>query len=238
MSSINFTIASGEAPFKCELIGSDKPIETYNEIGSYTIHDVGNDFYTLQITDSNGCVFVKDVLVDPSTTTSSTTSKPNNKIVIGVAQDPTLIFNPDASNRNSEFTGFPDANIVTLYLWLKTVDGKPLDNNMTFSYEIKSPNVVDNSTFEYIDVSDQIHLDVQETTFGPTATLKGDMILKTNFIESFFEFKYNKGSSNQRFTITLGTTNYSINVEIPIMIDVGTTYGVHTLEIGTIIFEY
>ena len=237
-NSITFTIASGASPFEVELLGSGIPKAIYPALGTYTIPNVINGAYTLQIVDSNDCVFEEDILVDPAVTTTTTTKLPGNSIVIGNAQDQILIFNPDASNRNSEYSGFPDPNIVQLFLWFKTFDGKPLTSNYMYSYDIFSPNISDNSLFSYVDVSDQIHMEVIEGNTGPISPLQGSIILKAGFIEAFFEYTYFKGTVDQRFTIDITAMADTIYTNIPTKIDVSTIYGINTLLRDRIILDY
>lgn len=237
-NSITFTIAKGAAPFEAELLGSGIPKATYPALGTYTIPNVINGAYTLQITDSNDCVYEQDLLVDPAVTTTTTTMIPSNSIVIGNAQDQMLIFNPVATNRNSEYSGFPDPNIVTLYLWFKTYNELPLTNDVIFSYDIYSTGSSGISTFQFIDVSDQIHMEVQETNVGPISPLQGNILLKQGFIESFFEYKYIKGATNKRFVIDMSSIGDNVYPNIPTIVEAGTIYGIDTLLWDRIIFNY
>lgn len=237
-SSITFTIVDGAAPFTVELVNSTIPIKTYSMSGTYTISDVPNGVYTLKITDSNDCVFEKVLTVNPTITTTTTTEAPGNSIVIGHAQDPLLIFNPTATNRNSEYSGYPDLDTVTLYLWFKTLNGEPLTTNKSFSYEIAAPNVSNASYFEYVDVSDQIHAIISEGSVGPVSPLTGSIILETGFIESFFKYIYFRGSADKRFSIDIITPQNNIYTGIPTKDDSGKTYGITTLENNKITLDY
>jgi hypothetical protein len=203
MGDINFYIGSGAAPFVAELLGSDKPDQTLTTIGAYQFVDVENGVYTLRITDGNGCVDENEVIVDPFVTTTTTTVIPGSSIVVGHTQDPVTIFNPDATNRNSEYEGFPDPDVVVLYLWFKTLDGTPLNALKQFDYTFSVTGISGTSQFTFTSVSDEIHCEVQESATGPTEPLTGTIILKENFIESYFEYVYYRGSTDKRYKIEL-----------------------------------
>lgn len=235
---ISFDIVNGVPPFEAVLSGSTIPSQTYNNVGTYSFNNVPNGVYTLVIIDGNGCVFKKELIVNPSVTTTTTTIQPNNSIVIGNAQDQLLIFDPNATNRDTPYIGYPDPNIVDLYLWFKTLDGKPLIDIKTFSYEIRSENVTDNSLFEFIDVSDEIHYEVTETLNGPSPTIRGNIILKPGFIESYFHFIYHKGIASQLFDIEVVGSVNDIYTGINTKLDDGKNYGIITLQSDRIVIEY
>ena len=238
MNSLTFTIATGAPPFEAELLGSGIPPAVYPAVGTYTILNVNNGVYTLQITDSNGCIFEQEITVDPNVTTTTTTVQPGNSIVIGNVQDPILIFNPTATNRSSAYIGYPDPAVVTLYLWFKTLDGQPLTSDTPFTYEIAGRNIIGGSIFSYNDVSDQIHMEVLEATSGPITTLTGDILLKTGFIESFFEYTYFKGAVDQLMQIDVTAPNNNIYTGINTKFTDGKAYGITTLNTGRIIMQF
>ena len=234
MNSVSFTIVNGDAPFTAELVGSGIEPEVYTSTGTYTIYDVYNGVYNLVITDSNGCLYEQEVIVDPEVTTTTTTTFAPDSIIIGNAQDPMLIFNEVATNRNSEYGG----ETVTLYLWFKTLDGRALTSNKEYDYVIEATNIIGTSQFVYTDVSDQIHMEVFEGNTGPTSSLYGNIVLKTGFYEGYFEYVYEKGAVDQRFTVDLSAASNSIYTEIPTKSDAGTTYGIDILETDRITMDF
>jgi hypothetical protein len=139
MATVIYTIAGGVAPFTVELTPSLIPINTHLSIGTFSFTNVENGDYTLVITDSNECVYEYQLTVDPFVTTTTTTVIPGNNIIVGQIQDPILIFNPNSTNRSNHYFGdtLTDTNI-TLYLWFKTLDGKPLTSSKTINYSINA----------------------------------------------------------------------------------------------------
>jgi hypothetical protein len=247
MSNIlNFNITGGLAPYEVELVGSGIPKQTFDSSGYKSIADVPNGVYMLNITDSNLCVFEQEIFVDPFVTTTTTTQTPGNSIVIGNVQDSFLIFNPEGTNRNSEFTGFPDPNIVTLFLWFKTFDGVPLDEQVSFNYTINAPEIYEDggSLFIFNLLSDQIHAEVIESISGPTPNLTGTILLKPGFIETYFQYTYLKGAVDPDFFIDITSPAYAygtnlIYTGVPTRDDAGTTYGVFDpVEGNRIIITY
>jgi len=237
MPNINFNIIDGIPPFEVELIGSTIPKIIYNNAGAYSIDGIDNGVYILKIIDANECIYEKEIIVDPSVTTTTTTKIPGKSIVIGHTQDPILIFNPNGTNRNSEYNGYPDSDIVTLYLWFKTYNGKPLDNNILLNYEIISSDQNINSTFEFNSVTDEIHCEVIENTSGINNVIDGNIILKNGFIESAFKYTYNK-TINKRFEIEIQSSLDNIYPNLQTKLDAETTYGITSINSGGIILNY
>ena len=237
MGNINFNIVSGAPPFEAELIGSLKPNQVFNNTGQYSFNDVSNGVYTLRISDANGCVYEKEVIVNPNITTTTTTTIPGNSIIVGHAQDSLLIFNVDATNKNGDYTGYPDSDIVTLYLWFKTNNGEPLNNSKILNYRINTTGGTADSTFEFNRLSDQVHAEVQENITGPNDTITGDIVLKEGFIETFFEYTYYRGT-NRRFQINIESPLDDLNPNLETKIDAGTTYGITSIDINEINFDY
>ena len=235
MPNINFNIVSGTAPFEVELIGSSIPALSFNSTGQQSITDVPNGVYALRITDANGCLYEKEMIVDPNVTTTTTTTIPGNSIVVGHAQDPLLIFNPDGTNRNGDFSGYPDPDIVTLYLWFKTFNGKPLAGDRVLTYNIDAN---DGSEFEFNKLSDQIHTEVIEDASGPADPISGSIILRAGFIESFFEYTYYRGNVNKRFQIDIQSPLGELYPNSETNGDAGTTYGITSINTGQIILDY
>lgn len=230
MNTVLFNIESGAPPFIVELIGSEIPKLTFNTIGEKQINNVPIGIYTLKITDSNDCEFEQQIYVDQSITTTTTTRVPENAIVVGNINDPLLIFNENATNINNIFNGYPDPNIVTSYLWFKTFTGEKLDEEISLDYTISSGSDPLNSEFIFNKLSDQVHAEVIENSFGPALTISGTLLLKKDFIETFFEFTYLKSSSDDDFYIDITSSLPGENLiytGVPTKSDVGTTHGVY-----------
>lgn len=237
-NQINFNIISGVSPFKAELIGSLKPDQTFITTGEYSFNDVDNGVYILKISDANGCMFEKEIIVDPSITTTTTTKMPEDMIVIGQAQDPLLVFNPIATNKNGDYVGYPDSDIVTLYLWFKTLNGEPLDSPQTFSYSIEVSGDTGDSTFKFNTLSDQIHAEVQENITGPNDSILGDIIFRKGFIETFFEYTYYRGSTNKRYDINIQSPVNKVYPNLKTKDEAGTTFGISNISSNEIILNY
>jgi len=235
---IYFTIVDGAPPFEAELIGSSIPKKIFNSVGSYYIYNIENGVYTLKITDGNGCVFEKEVIVNPNVTTTTTTFIPDYSILIGNSQDPITIFNPNATNRNSQYIGYPDQDVVELYLWFKTLDGKPLESNKVLTYEISSTGGTALSTFKYDSVSDEIHTEVNRDVSGPATLISGNIILKPGFIESFFKYYYYRNGTNKEFNISIGSNNNIIYPLFNTRFDENKTYGIESISKSVINFNY
>lgn len=235
---VNFNIVSGTIPFEVELIGSTIPIQTFNSLGVHSINNVPNGVYTLKITDGNGCEFEREIIVDPFVTTTTTTIIPGNFIVVGQAQDPLIIFNPAGTNKNGNYVGYPDPDIVPLYLWFKTFDGKPLVNSIVLNYNIGITGGTADSQFEFNSLSDEVHAEVQESVTGPANTILGSIILKPGFIETFFEYTYYRGSVNMRYQIEIISTAEKLYPNSETKNDAGTTYGISSIDVGSVILDY
>jgi hypothetical protein len=250
MAVVTYNIASGQAPFTAQLLPSTTLINEHATTGTFYFENVPNGVYTLRITDANLCVYEKEMTVDPFVTTTTTTVLLGNSIVVGNAQDTLLIFNPDATNRNSGYSGYPDPDIVTLYLWLKTFDGKPLTSEIGFSYNFKGTTTTTTTTtttstttgwgpsFDFLGLSDEIHTEINETASGPAQNISGTLSLKTGFIETYFKYAYLKGS-NPEFTIDITSlSGDKIYTNIPTKYDDGVNFGVDTLERDRITFLF
>lgn len=238
MNSVRFNISSGAAPFQAELLGSELPILNIPSTGIYQFDDVPNGAYTLRVVDANGCEYEQDILVDPFVTTTTTTVLPDDVLIIGNTQDNITIFNPVATNRNSRYSGFPDPDVVELYLWFKTTDGLPLTGNKTMTYTIEASGLTADSQFEFVDVSDEIHLEIQETSTGPTSPLTGNLLFKTGFIESYFRYTYYRGAVDKDFVITISSPSSDINDTVETAQEAGTIYGVDDVSRTEIILVY
>jgi len=238
MATVTYNIASGQAPFTAQLLPSTTLINEHATTGTFTFEDVPNGVYTLRITDANLCVYEKEMTVDPFVTTTTTTILPDDSIVVGNAQDTLLIFNPDTSNRNSEYTGYPDPNIVTLYLWLKTFDGKPLTSEIGFSYNFEALSAIYGANFNFLSLSDEIHTEINESASGPATTISGTLSLKAGFIETYFEYRYLK-SLDPGFTIDITSlSGDKIYTNIQTLGEAGTSRGIDSLERDRITFLY
>jgi hypothetical protein len=236
MAIISYRIASGLAPFTARLTPSSIPENVHMETGTFLFVDVPNGIYTLQVEDANGCIFERELTVDPFATTTTTTIVEEDSLVVGNAQDPILIFNKGATNRSSEYIGFPDPDVVTLYLWVKTLNGEPLITQKQFNYEISSDIPEDQAIFNIVDYSDQINSQISETASGPAPNIEGEIVLLPGFIEGFFEYTYERDINN-RFTIDLTS---SIDVFDPNLTLTGGTniYGVTTSEKQRIVMQF
>lgn len=235
MGNIRFNIESGAKPFIVKLLGSDKDDLIINEYGETIIYDVSNGIYELNITDSNGCIFNKEMIVNPNITTTTTTKIDGKSLIIGHAQDELVIFNEGGTNRNSEYNGYPDGDVVELYLWFKTFDGEPLDEQKLLNLEI---NGEDDSSFNYVVVSDQIHVDTLNILNSVENQITGQVILKEGFIESYFKYILYKGNNNPRYSIRLYSSLPNIYTDINTRIDDGKTYGIENITNNEILLKY
>lgn len=235
MAIVTYNIASGLPPFRAKIIGSSLPENIHNDIGVYQFDDVPNGVYTLQIEDANNCIFEKEITVDPFVSTTTTTIIEDDLLVVGNAQDPLIIFNPNATNRSNSYQGFPDPLYVELYLWLKTLNGAPLETQKDFSYDI-TINSLSGSTLELIDYSDQIHSNIVRGSSGPLANINGDIELYPGFIEGYFKYVVDRGADD-RFIIDLTAAN---NIFYPNLELTGGTkiYGVTTAEKDRIVMQF
>ena len=238
MGNINFKIVSGTPPFEAELVNSFKPVQTFNNTGQYSFTDVPNGVYVLKITDANGCLYEKELIVNPNITTTTTTQIPGDSIIVGHAQDPLLIFNPVATNKNSDFSGYPDPDVVTLYFWFKTFNGEPLSNDKFLTYKINVTNETGDSEFEFNKLSDQVHAEVQEDTSGPSDSIFGNIVLNAGFIETYFEYTYYRGSTDKRYQIDIQSPLEELYPNLETKADAGTTYGITSINEGRIILNY
>lgn len=234
MAVINYTIQSGAAPFTAELTPSLIPVNIHNETGTFQFNDVPDGNYTLIIKDSNECVFEQELNVDPLVTTTTTTIPSGDLIVVGQAQDDLLIFNPDATNRDQKYVGFPDENIVMLYLWLKTLNGAPLTEQKSISYNISGG--VDN-TFSFVGLSDEMNAEVIESVEGAAESISGQIILKEGFIETFFEYIYVKNPSNPTLRVELNSTINWLYEDIP-LVDNNNQYGVTYIDGDNVVMNF
>ena len=189
MGTVEYTIVSGAAPFTAELIPSLIPINNHNVVGTYSFIDVPDGGYALIITDSNGCTFQQEITVDPLIATTTTTIIEENSIVVGNTQDESLIFSIQGTNRDSHYDGYPNPNTLILYLWFKTLNGAPLTEQKIINYSFTSVN---ESTFLFNELSDQMHAEVIQIIPGIASAISGQIILKVGFIETYFKYVYVK----------------------------------------------
>jgi len=231
-ATISYTIVSGAAPFIAELMPSNISANIHNTAGTYYFINVPNGVFTLTITDSNGCVFSQDLTIDPSVTTTTTTQAPRSSIIIGNTDDQTLIFNPNGTNRNTHYTGFPNPNSVTLFLWLKTLDGTPLNIQKVINYSIAAVN---GNVFQFNSLSDEIHANIVPSITVPS--LGGQLILNVGFIETYFMYTYIKNPASPNFQINLNTTSDLFYTNISLT--GGTNqYGVTHIDRQNIIMQF
>ncbi len=190
MATISYKITSGEAPFTAELTPSIIPIAIHDVVGTYEFNDVPNGNYTLIIVDSNGCVFMSEIVVDPLAIPPVIIDTPTgDAMIIGQTQDETQIFENNTTNRDDSYIGYPDSNIVTLYLWFKTSNGEPITSNKIINYRFDASGT---TSFIYDSLSDEIHTQVIETISGPSNVMSGQITFSVGFIETFFKYTYIK----------------------------------------------
>jgi len=234
MGTVRYTIVSGAAPFVAEITPSLVPDNLHVAVGTYEFNDVPNGGYALIITDSNGCVFEQEITVDPFVTTTTTTAPPGNSIVVGNTQDESLIFNINGTNRDSHYEGYPNPTTMTLYLWLKTLNGAPLTAQRVLNYSFVATSA---STFTFNTLSDQVHAEVIPSTYGPATAINGQLILKAGFIETFFQYSYVKNPAIPNYQIDLNSTGDWLYTGIPLT--GGTNiYGVTYIDRDNVIMKF
>jgi hypothetical protein len=237
MATIEYTINNGTPPFTVALAPSNIPSNIHNEVGSYVFNDVANGEYNIIFTDANGCEYTKELIVDPTVEDPIIEEIAGNSIVIGQAQDEELIFDVDSTNRAIGYTGYPEGNEVTIYLWFKTLDGKPLEVNRVLNYTINCTSGDGDAIFNFIKLSDQIHAEVLEIVGGPSNQIKGQIVLKRRFIESFFQYTFNMYVTNPRYEININVDGDWINYEIPLIDDIN-IYGVTYVDNKNVVLNF
>ena len=237
--NFKFKILSGELPMTIELLNSSKEPYIVYSYGEYLFENVPEGEYTLKVTDANNCIFERPVEIDGHTTTEI--SIPDNAIIFGNADDRLTIFNENATNRNSVYVGFPDMNIVDLYFWFKTKNGKPLNDIQTFHFDIRSTDPVNiNNIIDYISTNDEINMEITNKV-ETVNKISGDIILKYSFIEGFLWYRFNKVfSSDSRFQVHVNaiTPNIFFDTSIPTRTDEGKTYGIETITHTDILMNF
>lgn len=213
MATVKYNIVNGAGPFIAELTPSLIPENIHITTGTYEFQNVPNGGYTLIITDSNGCAFEQEITVDPLVTTTTTTLAPGNSIVVGNAQDESLIFNVNGTNRDSHYDGYPNPNTSILYMWLKTLDGAPLTTEKILNYTITADS---GSTFIFNAFSDEIHTNIIQNSTGPATSISGQLYLKSGFIETYFQYTYTKNPVNPNFQIDLDSSTNWLYTGIPL----------------------
>jgi hypothetical protein len=241
-ATIFYTVTNGAMPVTVELTPSFIPANVHTETGTYSFINVEDGEYTLIFTDSNGCVYEKEIIVNPFVTTTTTTVVPGDRMIVGQSQDTLLIFNEDATNRSEHYFGDTpvDTNII-LYLWFKTLNGEPLTSNKTVLYSITAINpvtgVTGSSQFTYLDVSDQIHAEVIESMSGPSKTIAGTISFQAGFIETYFKYRYQKDLVIPDYQIDLNA--YANWLDPNILLTGGTnTYGVVYVDGDNMILKF
>jgi hypothetical protein len=236
MSNIRYNIVNGIAPFNVELVGSTLLPQIIINIGVHYLYNVPNGSYVLKITDSDGCVFEKNIVVDPTITTTTTTVL-GSSIIVGNTISEVTVFYSNSTNRDFKYNGYPDSNIVDLYLWFKTADGKALNENIAFNYLITNKTLTLDSEFKFDFISDQIHMNVFEDTIGRSSTISGQIVLLPGFIESLFKYTFYK-ITDEGFKIELISTSNIFNTEIPTRFDDNVNYGIETLSSDEILLIF
>jgi hypothetical protein len=92
--------------------------------------------------------------------------------------------------------------------------------------------------FQFNSLSDQIHSEVQEDVSGPNDSIEGNIILKSGFIETYFEYIYYKGTINKRFEIEINSQTNNLYPNSKTKVISGTNYGISEIDIGTIKLNY
>lgn len=214
---IHYNIVNGQPPFLVNLIPSIIPTVTHSETGEYFIDDVPNGDYVLTINDSNECQNDFNIVVNPNIITTTTTTTGGEYIIVGQTIDETLIFNTGATNVSDEYVGYPNENIVHVYLWFKTYDGSPLENSKIINLQINS---VGGSTFQYLGMSDEINTElINVVTLTDTTILSVDVLLKEGFIETFFKYEFNKNINDSEYDIILSINDSSFFKLLPITVN-------------------
>jgi hypothetical protein len=233
MATVRYTIVSGAAPFTAELTPSLVPENIHATTGTYQFNNVPNGGYNLVITDSNGCVYQQELNIDPLVTTTTTTVAPGNSIVVGQAQDESLIFSVQGTNRDSHYDGYPNPNTSVLYLWLKTLNGAPLTTQRVVNYSIVAASA---STFAFNTLSDQFHAEVIGAV-GPSEAISGQLLLKVGFIETFFQYTYVKNPGNPNYQIDLNSTGDWLYTGVPLTGGTN-TYGITYIDRDNVIMKF
>ncbi len=237
MATVKYTIVGGVAPFTAKLIPSSLPSNIHYSTGTYQFDNVSNGICVLNIVDSNGCEFEQELNVNPSITTTTTTLPPGDSIVVGNTDDINLIFDTDGTNRDSRYEGYPVATQATLYVWLKTYDGKPLAAQKTINYTINSTVSGSTSTFKFLGVSDEIHTEVIQSNAGPNNLIAGQIILKPDFIETYFKYSYYIDTAKPDFKIELNAVVEWLLIDIP-LVDTNKIYGVTYIDRDNVIMNF
>jgi len=238
MATVEYTIISGEAPFTAELTPSLVPVNIHTIPGTYNFINVPDGGYTLSITDSNGCIYQKELNINQFVSTTTTTIIPGSSIVVGNVQDESLIFNIKGTNNFNHYGENSIDTVFTLYLWLKTLDGLPLTTQKTINYKIiATTGLTSGSTFVFNSLSDWIHTNVVEITSGPSKAINGQIVLNVGFIETYFMYTYNKYLTVPDFKITLDSPLDWLYTNIP-LIEGLLKYGVTYIDTKNIILNY
>jgi hypothetical protein len=232
MGNIKYTIVSGAAPFVAELVPEIVEPNIHNAVGTYEFVNIPNGTYKLTITDSNNCAYSEWITVNPNITTTTTTKAPNgDSIVVGQVQDSLLIFDENSTNRSSHYIGYPDENIVELYLWFKTLDGKPLTSTKILNFSI-SGNIGTTISFNLSSgqlLSDEINTEIYNLNGSGTAVINGQLILKKNFIETYVKYTFIKNPSNQDLFIKIEGSIGDLYNKLDLTDEIYTPYGVESI---------
>lgn len=235
MGNIIYTIESGAAPYTASLIPEIVEPITHEIEGTYQFSDIPNGTYQLIITDSNECTYSAWIIVNPNVSTTTTTSAPNSdSIVIGNSQDVILIYDEDGTNRNAPYVGYPDENVVELYLWFKTFDGKPLNTNKVLNFNIVSTI---NSIINFNELSNEINSELINIDNEIPNILEGELLLKKDFIETYIKYTFYKTDINNDLNITINGSSGDIysNLEL---IDETNSYGIISINNAEVIMNY
>lgn len=228
MATIKYTIASGNPPFIAQLIPSVVPNNLHSTTGTFEFNNVPNGYYSLIITDSNECSYTEELLLNPSITTTTTTEPFTNSLIVGNTDANTYIFDVDKTNRNTKY------DVTELYVWFKTLDGKPLTSEKIITYSFNS---LDTSTFNFLELSDEVHATITEVVNGPATIINGQIKFSVGFIEAYFKYQYNYASLISSFRLNLTSGSDWLSSNIP-LIDVNNQYGVTFVNNKNIIMDF
>ena len=233
-TTIEYTINSGTPNFTARLDPEVLEPNVHTEFGTYSFENVPNGTYTLIVTDSNGCTFEKQLVVNPLITTTITTQPATNSLIVGCTQTTLVIFNEETTN-----TDIAQNLNTNTYLWFKTTDSNVLNKTLTIDYTISGTS--NNHNFNFINVSDQLNFIVNENNDSGNV-INGEIILLPSFNESYFLYQFSVSDpSADNYEIILTSTDPNVfNISIDTKTSSGTIYdsGIDILEKDRVVFTY
>lgn len=237
MATISYNIISGAAPFIAKLTPSSIPENQHLTTGTFSFLNVPNGGYTLIISDSNGCTFQQELTLNGTDFTILPPVYNGSLIIVGNTNDENLIFDVNGTNRDAHYEGYPNPNTSTLYLWLKTLDGKPLTTPKTINYRFSLEDGSSATKFTFIDLSDWVHTSIVQSIVGPAGNINGILTLGAGFIETFFRYTYLKDPSAPEYNLELFSTGTWLYTDIP-KTDGTNPYGVGYIDNDNVIMTF